>query len=49
MLAALDVQFSLHAHVLLSRVRVPLWGIPPLSSPQVAWEQSGYGSLTLLC
>lgn len=49
MLAALDAQFSLHAHVLLSRVRVPLWGIPSLSSPQVASVQSAYGSLMLPC
>lgn len=49
MLVALDRQFSLHAHVLLSCLIVPLLKIPSLSSPQVAWEEAGYDSLMLVC
>lgn len=39
MLAALDSQFPLHAHVLSHSIAVPLLRIPPLSSLHVAWEQ----------
>lgn len=48
MLAALDSQFPLHVRFSCS-IAVPLLRIPPLSSPQVAWEQPGYDSLTLMC